>query len=83
MAYIKVNGETQEIEYGITLAELLTLNDIEQPDMVSIQLNGEFIYKEDYGTVINDGDEVDFLYFMGGGCAVVYSYNRWILPKNK
>jgi len=67
MATIKVNGISQDLNGKITLAELLVLNKIEQPDMVSIQLNGEFVYKENYETLINDGDEVDFLYFMGGG----------------
>jgi sulfur carrier protein len=67
MTKIKVNGEPQELEKSITLAELLVLNRITQPDMVSIQLNGEFVYKEDYSRVVNDGDEIDFLYFMGGG----------------
>ncbi|MDR2692183.1 MAG: sulfur carrier protein ThiS [Dysgonamonadaceae bacterium] len=67
MAKIKVNGEPQELEKPVTLAELLVLNRITQPDMVSIQLNGEFVYKEDYSRVVNDGDDIDFLYFMGGG----------------
>ncbi|MDR1517111.1 MAG: sulfur carrier protein ThiS [Dysgonamonadaceae bacterium] len=67
---IKVNGQSQELAKPIPLSELLILNRIEQPDMVSIQLNGEFVYKEDYETLINDGDEVDFLYFMGGGNSI-------------
>ncbi|MDR0733025.1 MAG: sulfur carrier protein ThiS [Dysgonamonadaceae bacterium] len=67
MKKIKVNGEPQELEKPITIAELLVLNRITQPDMVSVQLNGEFVYKEDYSRTINDGDEIDFLYFMGGG----------------
>jgi sulfur carrier protein len=67
MIKITVNGEKQELENSITFVELLKLNRIEQPDMVSIQLNGEFVYNEDYETLINEGDEIDFLYFMGGG----------------
>jgi sulfur carrier protein len=67
MAKITVNGEPQELDKTITLAELLVLNRISQPDMVSVQLNGEFVYKEDYSRTINEGDEIDFLYFMGGG----------------
>jgi len=36
--------------------------------MVSIQLNGEFVVRDDYdSTLVKEGDEVDFLYFMGGG----------------
>jgi sulfur carrier protein len=68
MATIKVNGKSQEIESPIALVKIIALNNITQPDMVSIQLNGEFVYKEDYETTeIKDGDEIDFLYFMGGG----------------
>ena len=68
MATIKVNGKSQEIESPLALVKLIALNNITQPDMVSIQLNGEFVYKEDYETTgIKDGDEIDFLYFMGGG----------------
>jgi sulfur carrier protein len=68
MAIITVNGTAQELAENLSLAELLTLNNVSQPDMVSIQLNGEFILSEDYEAItLKDGDEVDFLYFMGGG----------------
>ncbi len=37
--------------------------------MVSVQLNEEFVKKENYdSTAIKENDSVDFLYFMGGGC---------------
>jgi sulfur carrier protein len=68
MAIITVNGTAQDLAENLSLAELLTLNNVLQPDMVSIQLNGEFILREDYeSTVLKANDEVDFLYFMGGG----------------
>jgi sulfur carrier protein len=68
MAKITVNGKAQDIETPTTLAALIALNSITQPDMVSVQLIGEFIQRERYeATVLKDGDEVDFLYFMGGG----------------
>jgi sulfur carrier protein len=68
MGRIKVNDEVQEVSLPMTLAELMTENKVLQPDMLSIQLNGEFVEKEAYGTtVVKEGDEVDFLYFMGGG----------------
>jgi len=70
MAKITVNGEKQEVKIPITLTELIALNNIAQPDMVSVQLNEEFVNREDYKTIeLKDGDEIDFLYFMGGGCA--------------
>jgi thiamine biosynthesis protein ThiS len=36
--------------------------------MVSVQLNGDFIPQEKFpDTDLHEGDEVDILYFMGGG----------------
>ena len=68
MSKIKVNGNEQEISNPISLTELIALNNVAQPSMVSIQLNGEFVVRDDYdSTLVKEGDEVDFLYFMGGG----------------
>lgn len=65
---IKVNGAPQEIETGLSVASLLARNNVEQPDMVSVQLNGEFVQRDRFAaTMFQEGDEVDFLYFMGGG----------------
>ncbi len=69
MAKIQVNGNEQEIEAPILLVDLIKQNDVAQPDMVSVQINGEFVDRDDFAsTHVSDGDEVDFLYFMGGGC---------------
>lgn len=69
MMKIKVNGKEQTFESGpAAVSELLTICNVSQPDMVSVQLNGEFVKKDDYKTVqVKAGDEIDFLYFMGGG----------------
>jgi sulfur carrier protein len=68
MGKIKVNDEEQTVTLPLTLTELIGQNNVLQPDMVSVQINGEFIERENFdGTQINEGDEVDFLYFMGGG----------------
>ena len=66
---IKVNGKDQAFDKDpISVSEMLTLCDVNQPDMVSVQLNGEFVNKEDYPSAsVKEGDEIDFLYFMGGG----------------
>jgi len=69
MAKIQVNGNEQELEAPISLIDLIKKNDVAQPEMVSVQINGEFVDREEFTTTqIKDGDEVDFLYFMGGGC---------------
>ncbi|MDR3189378.1 MAG: sulfur carrier protein ThiS [Prevotellaceae bacterium] len=68
MAKITVNGKPQEVANPTSLAQLMEQNNIAQPDMVSVQLNEEFVQRERYAaTALKDGDEVDFLYFMGGG----------------
>jgi len=63
-----INGESQEIAAGQTIGSLLVLLKVESPDMVSVQLNGEFVERASFGqTQVKDGDAIDFLYFMGGG----------------
>ncbi len=65
---IKVNGKEQEITRQITIAEFLVVNKVEMPDMVSVQLNGEFVQRDKFSSVsLKENDEVEFLYFMGGG----------------
>lgn len=68
MSKILVNGNLQEILETLSVSQLIKQNNVAQPEMVSIQLNGEFVDRDDFDTIIlNDGDEIDFLYFMGGG----------------
>jgi len=66
---LKVNGKEQKINGSeITVKELLVLNKVEMIDMVSVQLNGSFVRKEDFETrIVKENDEVEYLYFMGGG----------------
>ncbi|MGX8682853.1 MAG: sulfur carrier protein ThiS [Bacteroidales bacterium] len=68
MAKIIVNGETQEVQLPLNLTELIKQNDVSQPDMVSVQVNDDFVDRTEWdGLQIKEGDIVDFLYFMGGG----------------
>ena len=68
MAKIIVNGETQEVQLPLNLTELIKQNDVSQPDMVSVQVNDDFVDRAEWdGLQIKEGDIVDFLYFMGGG----------------
>ena len=66
---LKINGEEQSVENDVdTIIELLMFKDVKSPDMVTVQLNGAFVRKEDYPeTSLHENDAVDFLYFMGGG----------------
>ncbi|MDR2637266.1 MAG: sulfur carrier protein ThiS [Zoogloeaceae bacterium] len=64
-----INGDAKTFsETEISLAELLKLESVKLPDMVSVQLNEDFVNRADYGTTfLKEGDVVNFLYFMGGG----------------
>ena len=72
MATIKVNGESQEVVLPMTVEELIKNNNVENPELVSVQVNEEFLDRNDYARrQVKDGDEIDFLFFMGGGQAYV------------
>ena len=66
---IKINGEPEDIEAAeLSIVNLLQLKNVESPEMVSVQINGAIIERHDYATTrVSENDEVDFLYFMGGG----------------
>ena len=66
---ITVSGNKKEVKDGLTLPELIELEKVESPQYVTVSVNEEFIQKEDEEKlVLKDGDSVEFLYFMGGGC---------------
>ena len=68
MAKITVNGEAQEVQLPLSLTELITLNKVQQLEMVSVQVNEDFVDRSEWdGIQIKEGDSIDFLYFMGGG----------------
>jgi sulfur carrier protein len=68
MAKITVNGEAQEVQLPLNLTELIKQNNVQQPEMVSVQVNDDFVDRNEWdGLQIKEGDKVDFLYFMGGG----------------
>ncbi len=43
MAKLIVNGEDQEVQLPATVADLIKQNNVAQPDMVSVQVNEEFV----------------------------------------
>ena len=68
MAKIYVNGDAQEVTLPLNVSELIKQSNVQQPEMVSVQVNEEFAEREDWDNIqIQEGDKVDFLYFMGGG----------------
>ena len=65
---ITVSGEKKEVADGITVSALIEQEQVETPQYVTVSVNEEFIDKDDFDThALKEGDEVEFLYFMGGG----------------
>lgn len=69
---VRINGETQAIDADhITVKKLLDIKKVKDPEMVSVQLNGNFVKREKFAeTPVHENDEIDFLYFMGGGSLI-------------
>ena len=66
---LTVAGNKKEYEEGLTVRKLIELENVENPMYVTVTVNDEFIKSDEIETtVLNDGDTVEFLYFMGGGC---------------
>ena len=65
---ITVAGEKKEVKEGLTVSELIVAENVETPQYVTVSVNEEFVESGAFGeTTLKDGDEVEFLYFMGGG----------------
>lgn len=66
--FIKVAGEKKEYPEELTVKELIEKEDVETPQYVTVTINDEFVESGAFeSTEVKDGDEIEFLYFMGGG----------------
>ncbi len=65
---LMVNGKTYEAKDKISIIDLLKEKNVETPEMVSVELNDRIIKRENYGQIeLQENDQIEFLYFMGGG----------------
>lgn len=66
---ITVAGNKKEYQEGLTIAQLIEAEKVDNPLYVTVSLNDEFVQSGTFETTtLKDGDTVEFLYFMGGGC---------------
>jgi thiamine biosynthesis protein ThiS len=63
---VKINGKEEEIRKGQSVVEVLRERDI-RPEMVAVELNGLLLEKDEYSKVLQEGDELEYLYYMAGG----------------
>ena len=65
---ITVAGEKKEYADNLTIAALIEAENVETPQYVTVSVNEEFIDSDKFDSfTLSEGDEVEFLYFMGGG----------------
>ncbi|MBU5612337.1 sulfur carrier protein ThiS [Geomonas azotofigens] len=67
---LTVNGKPATIaeETPVSLNHLLEALKVEQREYVTVELNGDIMDRGDFeATTVKDGDNIEFLYFMGGG----------------
>jgi sulfur carrier protein len=67
---VTINGKETVIPVNParTIDSLLEELDVSQRLYVTVELNGDILDRPDYETTpVNEGDVIEFLYFMGGG----------------
>lgn len=68
---LTINGQAEALEREeISVVELLKVKEVKMPEMVAVQLNGKILDRDKFAsTLVHENDQVEFLYFMGGGAA--------------
>ena len=65
---IIVAGTKKEVAEGLTIAQLIVDEKVENPDYVTVTVNEDFVDQDQFATTaLKENDSVEFLYFMGGG----------------
>ena len=68
---ITVAGVKKEVSDGLTVSQLIIDEKVETPQYVTVTINDDFVKSGQFEeTVLKDGDNVEFLYFMGGGANI-------------
>ena len=60
MAKIYVNGDVLEVSLPLNVSELIQQNNVQQPEMVSVQVNEEFAEREDWDNPAERGRQGRF-----------------------
>ncbi|NOY83017.1 MAG: sulfur carrier protein ThiS [Kiritimatiellaeota bacterium] len=65
---IQINGIVKEKPDGLTVQDLLESEEVERPEMVSVELNDHILFRIEFRErKLQEGDRVEFIYLMGGG----------------
>ena len=76
---ITLNGEKKQMPDDITVLGLLEFLKI-QHQRVAVELNMEIVKKDVYGsTPVKEGDSLEVVSFMAGGCGAIGAIENWRL----
>lgn len=65
---LTIGGKVKEYAQGTTVAQLIEAENVETPAYVTVSVNDEFVDQAVFAAAeLEEGDVVEFLYFMGGG----------------
>jgi sulfur carrier protein len=67
---LTVNGKliTIDVKENFTVTGLLGELKVKQAEFLTVELNGEILDRNEFdSTIIQDGNQIEFLYLMGGG----------------
>jgi sulfur carrier protein len=68
--HLTVNGKKMVIgdKESFSISRLLYELNVADPLYVTVELNGDIMERINFDSImVKDGDEIEFLYFMGGG----------------
>lgn len=64
---MRVNGKDIELKRCMTLAEFLAEHNY-RTELVAVECNGQIVPRAEFGAVVlQDGDELEIVSFVGGG----------------
>lgn len=64
---MRVNGKDIELKRGMTLAEFFAAHNY-RAELVAVERNGQIVPRAEFGAVVlQDGDELEIVSFVGGG----------------
>lgn len=64
---VKINGKPEKLENQISIGELLAKKQIKK-EVVTIELNNQILDRGKFETtLLKEGDNLEFVYYMGGG----------------
>ncbi|SHI47153.1 sulfur carrier protein [Malonomonas rubra DSM 5091] len=63
---LKINGQNREFDHQLSISGLLQQLQL-APERVVIELNTKILTAEAHETLLNDGDTLEIIQFVGGG----------------